>query len=101
MVKVSPPRFYVEINKKFDITCKSGRPNFISGSFSNFALFFLEYRKITVFLRIIRRKNYLLLGKIIKFGQIVLKASSHKTELYLRHFLRFRPQTQNRIFDVP
>jgi hypothetical protein len=52
MVKLSPSRFYVEI------------------SFSNFAIFALEYGQNHRFLAIIRRKNYLLLGKIIKFGQI-------------------------------
>ena len=52
----------------------------------------------TPFFAIIRRKNYLLLEKIIKFGQIVLKLAQTNTKLYLRHFLRFRPKTRNMIF---
>jgi hypothetical protein len=47
MVKLSPPRFYVEIGFNFDITCKSGRPNL--NSVSNFAIISLECKKTTVF----------------------------------------------------
>jgi hypothetical protein len=78
MVKLSPTRFYAEISLNFDITCKSDRPNF--GIFSNFAIFSLKSGKTHRFFATIHRKNYLLLGKLIKFGQIFSKASSHKNK---------------------
>jgi hypothetical protein len=43
MVKLSPPRFYLDISCNFDITCNSGWPNLILVNFSNFAPFSLEY----------------------------------------------------------
>jgi hypothetical protein len=96
MEKLSPPRFHAEISCNFDITCKSGRPNF--------ALFSLEYGENHRFLAIIRRKNYLLLEKFIKFIHLFLSCQllAHtNTNSKFDQFFRFQPKTRNILFLGP
>jgi hypothetical protein len=96
MVRLSPPRFYVEISCYFDITCINGRPNLILVIFSNFALFSLEYEENHCFFAIIRRKNYLLANFINSF--FFSKLDHTHTNSKLGHFYRFQPKTRNMIF---
>ena len=66
------------------------------------SLFLFRTCKKSPFSAIIRRENYLVLGKIIKLGQIFsIQASSHKYKLYLERFLRFQLQTRNMTFYGP
>jgi hypothetical protein len=84
MVKLSPLRFYVEITFNFEITCKSGRPNLISVSFLNFALFFIEYEENHRFWASPPRKIY-------KIHSIFSKLAHINTNNKLGLFLRFQP----------
>ena len=63
MIKLSPPRFHVEISFNFDITGKSGRQNLYRSVFPILPSFSPEYGENHRFLAIIRRKKLYPLGK--------------------------------------
>jgi hypothetical protein len=100
MVKLSPPRFYVEIICNFNITCKSGRPNLISVKISNFALFFSRIcRKPPVFGNHPSEK----LSphrKILKIHLIFFKLAHTNTTNKLGHFFGFQVEIFNLKLEI-